>query len=465
MKSTKYFDLQRFASWQAVVCLGTLLVLASACRDDERLLGLEAQPDGELVPIETIDTFTVRAFTVKPGELRTDEVTNFVGQTYSDVFGVSRSSINLNFQLQEGQAVYPGDFIYNIDSVVLHMRPDTGYGSFPLAVPLNVYRLRNPIERDDSYFNNSVAFIDPSPVAKTVVDLADNFRRDSTLLDVGDTSFYQSFRHRIYLDNDIGENLIYGFGREYQNDDDFATYFPGLQVTVDSSSSSANLGMLSYALATGESGIWVYANIGDTARRTFFFPATGNSTRFNTFQHNYAGTPAEVALNDPTNDDSLLYVQGLAGLRTEIQIPSLNGFVETTDAVMSKATLNFKVADEQPSNYDPAVRLFLVAIDTVSEGAAEGTEGDDLFTFDYIYSTERYGGIYNASNNEYEFDVTRQIQAIMEQSQDNNMDINQGFRLIREIYGITNSSNVAEHTVLKGGSNIVLKLHMTNLNP
>ena len=458
--------MQRFAKWRAVVFLSVVLLALSACRDDEKLIGLEVQPEDELVPIETIDTFSIQAFTVAPVgiDLRTDEVTSFIGQTNTSQMGVTRSSVNVSFRL-EGEPLAIDGSPFSVDSVVLHLRPAAILGDYPIDLPVNIFQVRQRLFRDSSYYSDSRVAIDPDPVGTGRLALnAESDIGDSILLNTGDTALRQVFTHRIRLNNDLGEQLLFGLNIEYQTSTEFEDYFHGLQIAIDSTAlGSEDAGMMILGLVSGESGIRLYLS-SDNEQISLFYPIDNNSARFNTFQHNYRGSLVEQAFNTPGVRDNELYIKGMAGCRAEIRIPGLTPFAATVDGAISKATLSFRVSDNQPTSFDPAYQLFLIAIDSVENTETNELEEVENFTFDFLFSTERYGGRYDEASGSYEFDVTRQVQAILENAQ-LERNVNRGFRLIREIYSITSASNVPSETVLEGADNIELKLHMTKLNP
>lgn len=463
MKHFLYFQIQRFANWRAVVFFSVFLLVLAACRKDDKLIGLEVQPDGELLPLETVDSFSARAFTIPAIGLRSDETYTILGQTRSDAMGISRSAINVNFQIPgTGEVNFPGALDYQVDSIVLHLQPfEVLTERQPISLPVNIYRLNRRLEVDDDYFSDDKVQLGPTPIGHSTVTFDTANIPDSVKVEVEiDSIAGVPYRHRIYLDPIVGEQLLFGLGTEYNNAEEFKDYFPGIQIAIDSSMSSEDLGMLRYNLTNGESGIYLYISSG-TTRLIQFYPITGSSARYNSFNHNLEGSAVQQALNDPTNDDDEIYVQGLAGVRSQIEFPYLNAYARKVDAAVSKATVILTVSDNQPSGRDPAPQLFLLG--TVIDDET-GDTVQTVFTPDFNFSTARYGGSYDEESGTYEFDVTRQIQAIIEAAQDDR-DVNLGFHLVREVFGITASSNIPSETVLLGSDDIVLKLHMTNLNP
>ena len=125
-KTLQKINVQRFAFVQAVVFLSALLTF-SACNDDE-LLGLELQPEGQYDTLAITDNLVVEAFTLVGEPQRSDEAQSFVGRVQSEEFGSTESALILNFDLLTGNTVI--DFTnYDVDSVVLHLRPNLIFGS------------------------------------------------------------------------------------------------------------------------------------------------------------------------------------------------------------------------------------------------------------------------------------------------------------------------------------------------
>lgn len=434
--------------------MGLFLTL-QACESDESILGLEVQPEDQLKPVNTIDTFTIEARNILPSRVRTDETFTYLGQYFTNNSGVSRSSFNVNFQL-EAESPAEGGLNYRIDSVVLHLRVQNVVGEYPVSIPINVYQLDQQILRDTGYFSNSRASIDPKPIASTTVSIVDEDQLNDTIQFInGEDTLIQFFQHRIQLDKRIGEQILFGLGTEYRTSEEFRRYFPGVQVGIDSAiTGSGDYGIINYNLLTGESGIRLYCTNDNNERLNIFYPVNQNSAYFNQFSHDYSGSLFEQNIADTTDEDENLVIQGMAGGKIEIDIPHLDQIVDLGDIAINKGILRFEVNDDLTSIYGPAPRVFLVA---TSE------DGDELFTFDYIESSERYDGRLDENNGTYEFDVTRQVQSVIEAAE-SGRDINYPLRLIREVFAVSNSSNIVDETVLKGSDNIVLELHYTNLN-
>ncbi|NCG29245.1 MAG: hypothetical protein GWP27_02115, partial [Bacteroidetes bacterium] len=83
----------------------------------------------------------------------------------------------------------------------------------------------------------------------------------------------------------------------------------------------------------------------------------------------------------------------------------------------------------------------------------------ETLTLDYVFSTTRHGGF--LVDDEYVFDVTRQIQqALLDANAGNNS--NYGFRLNAQVPII--NGNVRDQNILKGSENIVLRIYYTDIS-
>lgn len=111
----------------------------------------------------------------------------------------------------------------------------------------------------------------------------------------------------------------------------------------------------------------------------------------------------------------------------------------------------------QPSGVPFAPKLYLLDFEI------DRASGDTLETLnsDYTFSTSRHGGELSEDETEYVFDVTRQIQKIIESAQSGG-NANLGLTLNAQVPVL--NGNVAFQSVLQGSDNIVLEIFYTDIN-
>lgn len=440
---------QRFALGRTVVFLAALLFVATSCREGSAL-GIELQPEGEFDPVNMIDTLTVRGFTMEGEAQRSDEAQSMLGRVQSNVFGASESALIMNFKFQS-QGIFPDDpFGYTVDSVVLHFTPGQIYGEFTDPVPIEAYEITERIYADSAYLSDFQPALEESPLGTYTMQLDEPLTAKDFVVVDGDTV---PFQFRMPLDNKLGAYLLAGLDNQYSTISEFKDYFNGIMLRVSDQMNPGISGAIYlFSLTDEESGLSVYASKPGADPVKVFYPITISETRINQFTHSYAGSTVETYLNNPSEDEDVLFVQGMAGTRAEIQIPYLVDFAQKANVAINKATLSFSLSDMQPDALGNGEQLFLLDL-----------EEDDVesLTLDYIYSQIRSGGAYDQTTNSYEFDITRHVQKVIDEARIGN-DVNYGLRLHAQVPVI--NGNDTSQNVVKGSDNIVLKLYHTDLN-
>ena len=238
--------------------------------------------------------------------------------------------------------------------------------------------------------------VDLTPIGTSSFSFGRQFKVPET---ISTDSVSEVFQYTITLDNSLGEYLKDGLSDAGASDTEgFQEYFKGLMIKVaDDMDPSLSGAIYSMALLTGESGIKVYVSDAENTE-TIEYPITSRCARINKIDHDYSGSLAQTYLDDGTNNDDIVFVQGLGGLRTEIQIPELYDFGVENHTAIAKAVLRFELADEQHPELTNSKQLYLLDLES---------DGSESLTLDYIYSPNRSGGKFDEDINGYEFDITR----------------------------------------------------------
>jgi hypothetical protein len=130
---------------------------------------------------------------------------------------------------------------------------------------------------------------------------------------------------RIRLSDRLGQELLNQSGTSnLANDSSFKNYFKGICVAPDTLASPYGASIIYFNLVSGVSGLHVYWHSPHKDSLNYVFPISTSEVRTNYFKHNYTGTSIPQHLqNNSTQNDSVVFVQGTAGLKTRITIPSL----------------------------------------------------------------------------------------------------------------------------------------------
>lgn len=302
---------------------------------------------------------SVRAFSPGVGA-----ISQFLfGRFENPYFGITEAGIYMEPLLLRDLGGTPVDFITDvrmpfIDSVVLVLPIDSSgiYGSLVGEFGVEVFEVTESMEPIDvdgtaSFFSNVEFDINPMPLASTT--FRPNYRDsvfvkeqiDFSTLDTVDLS---APAVRIRLDDAFGQRFLDQDTTVYQNDSTLLEFFKGLYIKPTGFSP----GLMNFVMNRSWPGIYFYFRSGlDTL--TYNLEVGSIGRRISQYKHIYDGYVAGDFINDPVANDSLMFLQGLQGLRIAFEMPGLQ---DLPGKVINKAELELTV--EVPENYD-ITRLFL----------------------------------------------------------------------------------------------------------
>lgn len=439
------------------IILASLSLAGLSSCNESSVLGLEVQPQDDVLNVLFSDTTYIRSRTVKEDSLRTDETLLFTGEAllgkYVDpVFGVSTASMYTQVRLPSSNPNFGANAA--IDSVVLalvydptYVYGDTTGGTFA-AQTVNVYQLFEDIKQEDNYYSNK-------DVIKSSFDLAGSQTfvpgyNDSVTV----TGVREKPQLRVRLNNIFGTAILNNQNTgNLSSDANFKAFMKGLCITTENStlaSGDGNIMRLKMIDAKTRLSIYYHNDTEDSLK--YEFPLS-NAARFSKFKHDYAtidaGLAAQINSATPPAQNATVFVQANAGLKTKIEFPFLMGWTDSGAVAINKAELVIKVdtsAIYEYSKYATPATLLLFQINDDSTS--------NILVPDYNEGTSYFGGSYDATNKEYRFNIARYIQQILTGARNNN-----------GIYIITQNGAITASRVPLGGgdpaSPFKMKLNIT----
>lgn len=314
----------------------------------------------EVTKVGFTDTFKLRARTVTEDSIITHSSTSgsqIIGHTFGKLddphFGRSSSEIVTQMFLSE----FGSEFLeFDIDSVIMSFVYDSlgSYGN--LNEPISVEITRNGTNMDitENYFSNDVFTKNLVPMGRRL-NFIPNFE-DSTRIDrPGDTTFLRPHMRITMSDNFIRDLQRQSKGT-YEIDDSFAMWFKGLHVIMTQGENT----MVGINLNHDDTGMTVYYSAPDSTlfkSYQFIFNGRFNAhVRVATFENDYTGSVAENFI-DNWDTDSLMFVQSLSGLNSELTFEGLDSL---EDVLINQAILEVYVAelaDDDRELYGPVNRI------------------------------------------------------------------------------------------------------------
>lgn len=321
-----------------------ILLLASACTDPTDI-GADLL-EGDEADVGFTDTLTVRATTLQtdtilsyfPVQNATQAYSTYLlGNMHDPIFGNSTAQIYAQLALRNNSASI--DASARLDSVVLVLPFDSSgiYGDLTEMYGVEARRLTQYIDPEQNYYSNVAFPSEATPLGtKMFVPTLDSI----TIYDYTDRTrdtLKVPSQLRINLNSSLGTELLKLDTNTYARDSLVVSYLKGLHLK----STTTNRGMLSFRLTDIRAGIFVYYTEKDTVKAQLQFNFDPLWTRAVRLDHNYSGTFVERYIGNTQLGDSLVFVQGMAGVLTEIEIPSAE---KLQGLVVNKAELELRIA-------------------------------------------------------------------------------------------------------------------------
>ena len=301
---------------------------------------------------------SVRAFSPGVGA-----ISQFLfGRMENPYFGITEAGFYIEPLLLRDLGGNPVQFIDGgrlpfLDSVVLVLPIDSSgiYGSLVGEFGVEVYEViesMEPIDVDGtaSFFSNVEFDINPTPIAVTTFrpNYQDSvFVKEQIDFATLDTVDLRSPHVRIRLDDAFGERFLSQDTSVYQNDSLLLEFFRGLYIKP----TGISPGLMNFTLNRSWPGVYFYYREAfDTLSYNLEVGSIGR--RISQYKHTYDSYVVGDFLNDPVANDSLMFLQGLQGLRIAFEMPGLQ---DLPNKVINKAELELAV--EVPAGYD-ITRLF-----------------------------------------------------------------------------------------------------------
>ncbi len=212
----------------------------------------------------------------------------------------------------------------------------------------------------------------------------------------------------------LGQKLLDADTAQMDSLSVFQEYFNGL--FVQSQPIYEDGTMIYFGLTSANTKLSLYyssrpndtSDMQDSLRYDYYITTT--TATVNKYEHDYS--TADQAFKDQVlNHDTLLgaqqfYAQGYGGNQAIIKFPHLNKWAQLNNVAINEAKLVLPgISDDE--FFDPPNQMFLLEIGDDGLGTALPDQEEGELYFD---------GVYNESNNSYEFRITRYIQSLISDS-------------------------------------------------
>lgn len=407
-----------------------LLLLVAAllfsCKKDISEIGIDVVGENPLEVIY-VDTFNIVAHSEIVDSMRTDELSSHLLGAYKDpVFGTLNASIYSQFRLEAGNEDF--DFPENavFDSVILYMSyaENELYGDTNYQHQISIFEVGDQIYRDSSYYHfQNLRTKDEVLGAMNFIPSFDSI--DYHEIVGGDTieSGQKIAPVSMHLSEEFGQRLL-DYGPEvYESNETFLAEFAGLYITtLDQNLPSSSGSLMNLDFLSDDTKITLYYTYtlqnddgnDTTYHDEFDLVCNSNTARYGNYNHyDYQdASPAfrsQVIDGDTTLGEEMVYLQGLAGVRTIITFPYIRQIDDYYNYAINEAKLFLWDVNNASSELQAIESLSLSQQVQLSDSSYA------YYTIPDATSGDRYfNGQYNGTDRNYYFRITQYIQDLIQ---------------------------------------------------
>jgi hypothetical protein len=374
-----------------------LILLSSlflfSCEKELSVIGSDIQPPGEKPNVIVVDTFPVTAYIRLEDSTRTDRTfSSLAGFMRDPAFGTSKSTFYVQLRLPANNIEFGTNPV--VDSVYLYLtyRANGIYGANDRPITLEVYEMDESIYLDSNYYSRSYTRSKPELLGSLTFE--PNLE-DSVVVDGAPAPSLI----RIPIAFSFAEKLLAESGStNLSNNANFLEFMKGFEVRCSDGNA-----ILSFDMINPFTNLSLYYHTDEEDSLKFQLLINEFSQRYNYFSHSYSGTEIN-ARPVPGTPMERLYVQGLGGVKTIIELPFLDSLIGKPMAI-NKAEIRVKVAQDIQTPFDYPVKLILVVQDSLNR---------NNFLIDQLTEGPEFvGGNYDEANGEYVFNLARHVQSVL----------------------------------------------------
>ncbi len=418
-----------------------LPVLLISCKEDRSVIGLELLKDSEVLNIGTVDTLSIKAFTVEPKHLyTTSQIISPLGSYTDPVFGV----VKAEFLAQYAFSTYQEFGIGSVpDSLVIELFCKNYYGNPEFTPKINVYELTSDLIDSIEYFSD----FDPSGMYNVnKINISDaKFRSLNINPNNTDSSLIQ-----IHLSNEYAAKIMHsrfvGDSLFYIEDSVFKAHVKGLYFEVEQAGEDGSIYYTEPVNLLSRIVLY-YHNDEDTLDYDYYF--YGSYMKVNIYDFNNHNEAKIPYLNDENFQDTAIYIQSMGGTAVNINIPYLTELTDLLGNVaINKAELIIPVLTDsiEQLTYKIPSQLGLRSINDEQE---EALLSDDPSVFRL---SGYYGGLYDNEIHAYRFNISNYMQDIFNGAEYNNLRLFAGY-YNQSQYTISYNTREANRVVMASGNN------------
>lgn len=390
MSQNKLFKLFHFTGFILIF----LLIISVSC-DKETDLGIDVQPESDRLYLTYTDTLEIKSFTASEDSLTSySNSLNLLGSYVDPVFGIADASFLTQLRLSSNNVTFDenSDGGLTADSIVLTLVLKETYGNTSSSQNISVYRLNQSIYKDSTYYSDIQA---------------DNYYLTSDL--IGTMSYIPANVDtllKIKLDVSFAEMLLNQDTLTYTSNETFLEFFKGIYVKTDQATSDGAIAC--FDLLSDSSLVTLYYK-DDAVNSEFDFLINSYCARINSYQHDYSATVFSGNIDDATFQDSVIYLQGMGGVKARLIFPNINHWRGISNIAINKAELFVPIEMKESSLDDFDIPIDLT-VRIINDDYTQQLVPDDPY---YNSTNEYFNGTYSSDEKAYRLNITRYFQQLI----------------------------------------------------
>ena len=385
----------------------SVFIFALSCKKGDNFIGSELQ--NEDINVSQLTNFTINTYTKEADSLKADELSvSTLGSMKDAELGKTESSFFTQLRLPvENVDFTSGGSLSDIvlDSIVLTLEYFDHYGNLD-AQTFEVYEVSDNIDIDSTYYNGTTF----TNAGTNLVESGKGTLTPNPTSKVFNGTDTVSAQLRLKLDNSFGQLILNESGNAtLSNNTSFAQFLKGIEVKVNNPGQANGSGeILLFNLISANSNVTLYyRNTVTSDTLSFNLLMNTNCARVNLNTHDYTGTMVAPQLLDSTLGITEVYVQGLKGLKTQIELTDIMN-LKDSNIIINKAVLTMPVNTAGSSTFEPIEQMLIVRNED-----GEKYLLPDQTQFSGLAGLQNVGGAYSEDDEQYEFIITRYVNAVL----------------------------------------------------
>ncbi|MDX2444750.1 MAG: DUF4270 family protein [Bacteroidales bacterium] len=374
-----------------LLILPLFFLFFTACEEEPSGIGIDLKLPEQRLNVFFSDTSRFQALTFTQDSVRSDEpAVSLLGSMDDPVFGNSKANILTQIVLSE--RLYPGENAH-VDSLLFIIKPGGFYGDENSEFNLSVFQSKTRVYKDSAYYSNL-----------NVTDSLDINSVGSTTYLPGDSLI------KIYLNPTFGDWLISDTSA-LVSQSAFQDHFNGFYVSAEDY--LGGTGAVTYIdLLSAETQIIMYYGNSEEDSLVYPFDINTTSARINLFDHNpsTADEAQKIHHLDDNIEDTISYVQGMAGVYTKLVLPFFETWRDSIPMAVNQAQIIISLYDTSSTqDYLPANEYDLFV---------KNEDGQLNVIFDNYLGANYFGG--TLEDGEISFNIATHLQDYLDGKTDEN---------------------------------------------